>query len=237
MKRTLAFLFATLLAAQSGAEPAPAAVAPAAAGEKPHAESAEFVFPAEKAAESARRGAGVRLSPEEAAALLDADRTIRERLAFSVGRDGGEAVELSDGLEQELVTAFKRSDAARIPSGEGEVFRIVASGRGWFQFVLPFANPDDFPAGSKPIDPAGKNLVDIRFVAPAVKAEAVEPVLAASFADFAGGSRARLRFWPSVRHRTPTSRMCSGRIRGTRIRTAARPRRATSHASFRGSAR
>ena len=129
---------------------------------------------------------GFRISPETSASLRDADRTLHERLTFSVARDGGEAVELSDGLEEELTTAFKRANAARIPSGEGEVFRIVASGRGWFQFTLPFANEADFPPNSTPSDSTGKEQIVLRFVSPAVKAEALKLPSEASFAEFAG---------------------------------------------------
>ena len=114
-----------------------------------------------------------------------AERTPHKRLTFSVARDGSEAVELSDDLEEELTTAFKRAEAARIPSGEGEVFRIVASGHGWFQFVLPFANKADLPTDSTPSDPTGDEWV-VRFISPMVKAEDLKLPSEASFAEFAG---------------------------------------------------
>ncbi len=82
---------------------------------------------------SAREVQSFRLTPEMQEQLAVQDKMAFERISFSVARKEAEPVVLTEELNRKLFDALKKQDAARLPSGKGEIFELVANGRGMFQ--------------------------------------------------------------------------------------------------------
>ena len=88
---------------------------------------------------SAREVQSFRLAPEMQEQLAVQDKKAFERISFSVARKEAEPVVLTEELNRKLFDALKKQDAARLPSGKGEVFELVAKGRGMFQIRFLYA--------------------------------------------------------------------------------------------------